>query len=184
MSNVNSYSNYLGTKKCCAGPVGIVGPMGIPGLRGIQGFTGYTGATGPIGRSCMGPPGPAGKTFIIDHPIYESKYLIHACLEGPEAGVYYRGKATIENNEFVTIKLPDYVELLASNFTIQITSIYNKTRKTANVYESTEIENNEFRVYGNNGNFYWYVYGTKDNILVEPEKSAINIQGDGPYKWY
>ena len=160
MSNVNSYSNYLGTKKCCAGPVGIVGPMGIPGLRGIQGFTGYTGATGPIGRSCMGPPGPAGKTFIIDHPIYESKYLIHACLEGPEAGVYYRGKATIENNEFVTIKLPDYVELLASNFTIQITSICN------------------------NGNFYWYVYGTKDNILVEPEKSAINIQGDGPYKWY
>ena len=24
---------------------------------------------------------------------------MHACLEGPEAGVYYRGEATIENNK-------------------------------------------------------------------------------------
>ena len=184
MSNFNSYSNYLGTKKCCAGPVGIVGPIGIPGPRGLQGFTGYTGATGPIGRSCMGPPGPAGKTFIIDHPIHKSKYLIHACLEGPEAGVYYRGKSTIENNEFVIIKLPDYVESIAYNLSVQITSIYFKERLNANIYESTEIENNEFKVYGNNGSFYWSVYGTKDAILVEPEKSIINIQGDENYKWY
>jgi hypothetical protein len=32
------------------------------------------------------------KTFIIDHPIKKDKYLVHACVEGPETGVYYRGK--------------------------------------------------------------------------------------------
>ena len=35
------------------------------------------------------------KTFIIDHPIDKNKYLVHGCLEGPEFGVYYRGKSEI-----------------------------------------------------------------------------------------
>jgi len=183
------YLSFIGmqNKKCChKGPNGIEGPTGmdgISGLRGIIGMPGCMGSVGPTGHGCTGPTG-SGKTFIVDHPIHESKYLIHACLEGPEAGVYYRGKATIENNEFVIIKLPDYVESIAYNLSVQITSIYFKERLNANIYESTEIENNEFKVYGNNGSFYWSVYGTKDAILVEPEKSIINIQGDENYKWY
>lgn len=192
MSNfTNSYSNYLGARRCCdfpgAGPLGPMGAQGVPGPRGIQGFVGYTGATGPTGRSCLGsvgPAGPAGKTFIIDHPLDSTKYLVHACLEGPEDGVYYRGKATIDNNESVTIRLPDYVENLASNFTIQITSIYSKERTHANSYETSEIENNEFTVYGKNGSFYWYVYGMRNEIIVEPDKSSITVNGDGPYKWF
>jgi hypothetical protein len=99
----NSYSNYLGARRCCdfpaIGPQGLIGQQGAPGPRGVAGFTGYTGPQGPTGRSCLGATGPQGpKTFIIEHPIDTSKYLIHACLEGPEAGVYYRGKATIDNN--------------------------------------------------------------------------------------
>ena len=39
------------------------------------------------------------KTFIINHPLDDSKYLVHACLEGPEAGIYYRGDGEITNNE-------------------------------------------------------------------------------------
>ena len=188
MSNItNSYSSYLGARRCCdlrgAGPMGPIGIQGVPGPRGIQGFTGFTGFTGPTGRSCMGPTGP-GKNFIIDHPLDSSKYLIHACLEGPEVGVYYRGKATIENGESVIIQLPDYVEKIASNFTIQITSIYSKNRSSANIYETSEVENNKFQVYGKNGSFYWYVYGMMHEIVVEPEKTAITVSGDGPYKWY
>lgn len=187
----NSYSNYLGARKCCdlrgVGPAGGIGPQGIAGPRGIQGFTGYTGATGPTGRSCLGSTGPQGptgsKTFIIDHPLDDTKYLIHACLEGPEAGVYYRGKATIENDEFVIVQLPNYVEKLATNFTIQITSIYSKERSEPNLLEVSEIENNQFRVYGKNGSFYWYVYGLRNDISVEPDKESVIVTGDGPYKW-
>jgi len=176
--NNNSYSNYLGARRCCdlrgAGPQGPIGHQGAPGPRGDTGFTGYTGPTGPTGS----------KTFIIDHPLDNSKYLIHACLEGPEAGVYYRGKATIGNNESITIKLPDYVAPLATNFSIQVTSIYSKERSEPNLFEVSEIENNEFTVYGNNGSFYWYVYGKRNDILVEPDKKSIVVNGDGPYKWY
>lgn len=188
----NSYSNYLGARRCCdlrgAGPPGPIGLQGAPGPRGPEGFTGYTGSTGPTGRSCLGSTGPkgptGGKSFIIDHPLDNSKYLIHACLEGPESGVYYRGKATIDNNESTTIQLPDYVAPLATDFSIQVTSIYSKERSEPNLLEVSEIENNQFTVYGNNGSFYWYVYGKRNDILVEPNKSSIVVNGNGPYKWY
>jgi hypothetical protein len=90
------------------------------------------------------------KTFIIDHPDDPSKYLVHTCLEGPEVGVYYRGKGEIENNEFVVIHLPQYVSNLAYDFTIQLTHIYDGQDKNFNLV-ATEVENNQFTVYGKNG---------------------------------
>ena len=51
----------------------------------------------------------SAKTFVIDHPIdAANKYLVHVCLEGPEAGVYYRGKGEIINGASVVIHLPHY----------------------------------------------------------------------------
>jgi len=67
----------------------------------------------------------SSKTFIIDHPIDNDKYLVHACLEGPEGGVYYRGTSEITNNKYVEIELPHYVSCLANDFTIIITPICN-----------------------------------------------------------
>ena len=133
------------------------------------------------------------KTFIVDHPIYENKHLVHACLEGPEAGVYYRGKGEITNNKYTIIKLPEYVEKLAKDFTIQITPIYTGKRyddKTSdeislspsNLYTS-EIENGIFVVYGRNAKFYWLVFGKRLDIVVEPDKTEVKVKGDGPYKW-
>lgn len=187
----NPYLSYLGKKPCCnldaPGPIGPTGLDGPTGLRGNVGLTGLLGHTGPTGRDCTGPTGstgPANKTFIIDHPTDISKYLMHACLEGPEAGVYYRGKATIENNESATIILPEYLKPLASNLSVQITPIYSQERSNPNIYESSEIENNSFQVYGKNGSFYWTVYGTKDEIQVEPNKSDVNVKKYGPYAWY
>lgn len=184
------YLSYFGKKTCCElrveGPRGLEGLTGPTGLRGQVGLTGSIGPMGPTGRNCTGPTGPTGpgKTFIIGHPLDESKYLIHACVEGPEVGVYYRGKAAIDNDESVTIQLPDYLAQLATNLSVQVTPIYSKERTNPNIYETSEIENNQFQVYGKNGSFYWTVYGTKDEIQPEPEKITINIQGTGPYTWY
>lgn len=193
----NPYLSYLGGYRCCPSKhIGILGTTGLEGptgLRGYVGVTGNNGPTGPTGRDCTGPTGATGpswpitippKTFIIDHPLDESKYLIHACLEGPEAGVYYRGKATIENNSHIAIQLPNYVKPLASNLSVQITPIHSKISSSKNVYETSEVENNAFTVYGKNGSFYWTVYGTKDAINAEPIKSEINVQRNGPYAWH
>jgi len=124
-----------------------------------------------------------GKTFVIDHPLNKNKYLIHACLEGPEVGVYYRGKGIIENNLFAIIKLPDYVDKLAKNLTIQITPIYSKNA-SINKLTTTSVENGEFLVYGKNGEFYWKVMGERLSLQTEVIKENTEIMGDGPYTYF
>jgi hypothetical protein len=123
----------------------------------------------------------SNKTFVLDHPVNPEKYLVHACLEGPEAGVYYRGKGTITNNEFTLINLPDYASDLASDFTIQITPIFNGTGPI--MFNVSEVMNNKFQVYGPNGSFFWTVFGMRAGIEIEPYKTDVLVKGTGPYKW-
>ena len=179
-----TYNQYLGAQRCCdlrgQGPIGPEGPAG----RSQIGPRGHTGPnvesfTGPTGRGCRGPTGePGPKSFIVNHPEDINKYLVHVCLEGPEAGVYYRGKGEITNGDSVEIILPHYVEKLAYEFTVQVTPIYNNKIVTLN---SSEVENNKFKVYGENSKFHWTVYGKRFDIEVEPNKDTVNVKGDGPY---
>ncbi len=125
----------------------------------------------------------SAKTFVINHPTKPDSYLVHSCLEGPEAGVYYRGESKIENNKSVTVTLPDYVNALANNFSIQITTIYEDDADENIVYRTSRVKNNMFNVYGKNGSFYWIVYGQRAAVEVEPIKAAVEIAGDGPYKY-
>lgn len=122
----------------------------------------------------------APKTFIIDHPSDKEKYLVHGCLEGPEAGVYYRGTEKITNGESVSLTLPSYVEKLAHNFTVQVTPIYDGKINTCNV---SRIKEGQFTVYGANCEFDWIVYGTRERINAEPKKTEVVVKGDGPYKY-
>ena len=123
----------------------------------------------------------SAKTFVIDHPTNDNKYLVHVCLEGPESGVYYRGEGEIVNNLHTTIHLPAYVERLATEFTIQITQIYSG-KKMEPLYTS-RVENNSFVVYGENCEFYWHVTGKRGDVEVEPSKDKNILKGSGPYKW-
>jgi hypothetical protein len=120
------------------------------------------------------------KTFVIDHPRSASKYLIHACLEGPEAGVYYRGKGEVDNDGNALVNLPSYVDAFATDLTVNVTPIYNGNVRTLN---ATEVCSNQFKVFGNPGPFHWHVYGKRQSIIVEPEKSNVELKGSGPYKW-
>jgi len=123
----------------------------------------------------------AGKTFVIPHPINSNKYLVHACLEGPELGVYYRGKGEIVNDTSTIVYLPEYVDKLATDFTIQLTPIYQGKKRTK-IYTST-IQNNQFTVYGANGKFHWFVQGKRGDVDIEPDIDTTEVYGNGPYKW-
>ena len=61
------------------------------------------------------------KAFDILHPLKSGHRLRHLCLEGPESGVYYRGRLKGSN----IIKLPDYWEQLvhADSITVQLQPI-------------------------------------------------------------
>ena len=134
----------------------------------------YNGPTGPTG---------SGKTFVIDHPIDSNKYLVHACLEGPESGVYYRGEDQITNNSYAVIELPKYVDKLAKDFTIHLTPIYDDNNLQDITLKCSRIKDNKFTVYGKNCNFYWIVYGKRLEVEVEPLKVNLNVKGSGPYTW-
>jgi hypothetical protein len=121
------------------------------------------------------------KTFIIDHPDDRNKYLVHACLEGLDVGVYYRGTSRINNNESVIVELPAYVKNLATDFTVHLTQVYNENECMSLV--CSEVENNRFTVYGDNCEFFWVVHGKRGDIDVEPLKTDVTVKGDGPYKW-
>lgn len=62
----------------------------------------------------------ASKSFKIDHPTKPNKKLVHGSLEGPENGVYIRGKATSN-----IIELPEYwTELVdQDSITVSLTPI-------------------------------------------------------------
>lgn len=61
----------------------------------------------------------AWKEFDIPHPTKINHRLVHACIEGPEIGVYYRGKLKNSN----TILLPEYWKGLvdAESITVNLT---------------------------------------------------------------
>ena len=162
--NVGSYNSGSGVTGCAGS---LYYNTTIGGASGLQISSGSTWQN--------------VKSFVIDHPKETSKYLVHGCMEGPEAGIYYRGIGEITNNESTQIELPDYVENIATNMTIQITAIYEN--RCMKMYNSTDIDNNVFHVYGPNGKFYWIVYGSRQDIEVEPLKTNKTINGDGPYKY-
>jgi hypothetical protein len=56
------------------------------------------------------------KLFNIPHPTKSGHRLVHTCLEGPEIGVYYRGKLVNSN----IIELPEYWRGLVDAETITV----------------------------------------------------------------
>ena len=129
-----------------------------------------------------------GKTFIIDHPINSNRYLVHACLEGPEDGIYYRGKGEIaENTSYVDIYLPSYVSAFGTDFTVHITPIYDGPGSIQH-YAAGEVTNSQFTVYCEAPvprvtKFSWIVHGKRSSVVAEPLKSEVVVRGEGPYKW-
>jgi hypothetical protein len=186
-SSVTGPTGVQGAASSVTGPTGVRGDI-IPPLSGTTGY-GWTGATAGAGgvpyivvtNGQITSISNSAKTFVIDHPLDTTKYLVHACLEGPEGGVYYRGTGSITNNTSTTIVLPAYVTKLATDFTIQLTSIYSG-KKMEPIYAS-KVTNNTFQVYGENGEFYWLVQGKRTDIETEPFKTNTTIKGSGPYTW-
>ncbi len=99
----------LNTSVIGEGLIDIIGPITTEGP--------ITSADEICGASACA----AIKLFDIPHPTKENKRLVHACLEGPENGVYVRGRLT-DNN---VIELPDYWRGLVDpeSITVSLTQV-------------------------------------------------------------
>lgn len=81
----------------------------------------------------------ATKNFKIQHPTMPDYYLVHSSLEGPERGIYHRGKLKTSNK----IHLPDYWEDLPVDdvdITVQLTPIGNACQHFVKHVSKKEIE--------------------------------------------
>ena len=129
------------------------------------------------------------KNFTIQHPIHEDKYLVHACLEGPTADVFYRGVGRIEyGDESTDIELPKYFSKIVEkeSYTIHITP----RGKPIGILGGDIIDGNILRIctdkiYGIDLEFYWQVIGKRvgTDFESEPRKGDVVVQGFGPYTY-
>lgn len=123
------------------------------------------------------------KTFVVEHPLETSRFLVHACIEGPESAVFYRGRARTEKNEDSSssceVSLPAYAAALADNFSVQVTPVGLSV-----LFSTSEVVNGKFEVCTSYPcEFFWQATGRRGEVNVEPLKSEVTVRGDGPYKY-
>jgi hypothetical protein len=106
------------------------------------------------------------KSFVIDHPTKPGMQLCYGSLEGPENGVYVRGK--LKGNR---IELPEYWTKLVDpdSITVNLTAI----GKSQDLYVE-DIIDNVVHIGGDNINCFYIVYG--ERVDVEKLKVEYDYQ--------
>jgi hypothetical protein len=111
------------------------------------------------------------KSFDIPHPVKKGYRLRHVCLEGPEAGVYYRGRLTNSN----IIELPEYWRGLIDPETISVSLTQIKTSQDLIV---EEIEwGTRIKIKSGNGtgiDCYYLVHAERK----DGERLIVEYEGD------
>ena len=137
---------------------------------GTESVTNVVGATGTFsGLVSAGSFSANSKSFDIPHPTKEGKRLVHGCFEGPEFGVYVRGRL---ENESVII-LPDYWENLVDfdSITVYLTQIGSSQDLMVE-----RIEPGNIHIKSGNGsiiNCFYNIQGTRKDIPdLEVEQDA------------
>ena len=96
--------------------------INTPGITGA-GSINITGTVTASEVTASGVTLTSRKPFDIPHPTKKGYRLRHVCLEGPESGVYYRGRLTGKS----VIELPEYWRGLVDAETITVTLTQIKT---------------------------------------------------------
>lgn len=130
----------------------------------LTGSTAMTWSNSATTLTINGTLEATSKSFSIAHPTKEGKKLIYGSLEGPENGVYHRGKLYNED----TIILPEYWSKLVDKdtVTIHLTSI----GKYQNLYVKEVLDDKviigiDSSIFSNKTiNCYYVVYGERKDI--------------------
>lgn len=103
------------------------------------------------------------KAFEIDHPTKPNKKLVHSCIEGPEIGVYYRGKGRLINGQ-ARVELPEYFDALTRDNTTTI--LLTAKGKIPFLLSYDDFDEKSFVVYGSveKGEFEWEVKAVRADV--------------------
>ncbi len=150
----------------------IIGVPLRPGALTVNGSLAVTGA----------------KLFKINHPLDPTHHdLVHASLEGPEAGVYYRGAGQLVKGH-ATVQLPNYFEALTrqEERTVLLTPTF-EAEEPVSMLAASAVTNGQFTVRAIDGRnpsqtFSWEVQAVRadiDRLAVEVPKSPEGQQTAG-----
>ena len=124
------------------------------------------GVRSNVGVTITGALQATTKSFLINHPTKSGKKLRYGSLEGPENGVYVRGRTKMD-----TIQLPEYWSKLVDpdSITVELTPIGKHQKLYVISADNDEV------VIGNENMFggidcYYTVYGERadvDKLIVE-----------------
>jgi len=124
------------------------------------------------------------KSFRIDHPLDpDNKFLVHFCIESDEILNLYRGTTVLDSNGEAEIVLPDYFGDVNTNFAYQLTPV---GAAMPNLYVSSEINDNRFRISGGvaGAKVSWTVTAERNDRLVQqnPEMRNAEPEKTGKFK--
>jgi hypothetical protein len=107
-----------------SGGITFSSTMRVAGVATFAGLINSTAGLSGTGITLSGNLSAATKSFVIPHPTKPHMTLQHGSLEGPENGVYVRGRLTGTD----TIPLPEYWHGLvdSSTITASLTEIGNR----------------------------------------------------------
>ena len=113
------------------------------------------------------------KNFEIDHPTKAGMKLVHSSLEGPEVGVYYRGRA-----QSGTITLPDYWVGLVRDGTVTVQLTPNGSFQHLYVVSTSLTEIKIGAASGETIDCYYVIYGERANV----DRLIVEKYSDGDGK--
>lgn len=108
------------------------------------------------------------KSFVIKHPTKEGKKLRYGSLEGPENGVYVRGKTTSK-----VIELPDYWTKLVDpeSITVQLTPIGSHQKLYVEKIEDNKVYIANENLLAKSINCFFYILAERADV----EKLQVEI---------
>ena len=117
----------------------------------------------------------SGGSFKIDDPLDPAnKYLYHSFVESPDMKNIYDGVVVLDAQGEATVQLPDWFEALNRDFRYQLTAIGGPG---PNLYISSEINNNQFRIAGGSKGMKvsWMVTGIRHDAWANAHRIPVEV---------
>jgi hypothetical protein len=150
--------------ECSTGANGFgVWGKSTTGSAGV--FSGNVSVSGTLSKG-------AG-SFKIDHPLDPAnKYLYHSFVESPDMMNIYNGNAQLDGAGAATITMPDWFEVLNTEFRYQLTAI---GAPGPNLYIAQTMKNRQFVIAGGtpNGVVSWQVTGIRQDAFANAHRIPV-----------
>lgn len=117
----------------------------------------------------------ASGQFKIDHPLDPlHKYLQHSFVESPDMKNVYDGLVTLDKHGEAWISLPDWFQVLNSDFRYQLTAVGTPS---PHLYVASEMASNKFKIAGGKpgSKVSWQVTGIRQDAWAKAHRVQVEL---------